>query len=321
MNLTIFSIEFEHVGAFIGSGLGIVGSILCFWCSRFVSINIFPFKHYLTVLSWFNFWMSIVLLIPGYKWEHWCVIQPAFVTLVYVPPWGISSLMSFMYYFYYTRGWTVRRLTKRIAIPWSIVMFIYGVLSFVVYAIVAPGRVRDTNWCWINKEHTDLLYWLYVPTWVFLTICVLMGVLTANYSRKHPTVNLRTSRQLKTWFLFPFFALIVAFSPSARRIREIIKPGIYDLSWLTFLQGLIGGCLGFADFFLFYLLNKDIRKDIIFNLRNNTKKTVSTESKIKLIDEDSVDESPHENSDGSIQLSYGKKNNEESTSESDLLFI
>ncbi|KAJ6230726.1 g protein-coupled receptor [Anaeramoeba flamelloides] len=249
----------ETIGAFIGSSLSILGAILTFWFSRYVSLKILPFKHYLTTLSFFDFLIGVILFIPGRNLKHFCRIQPTFVCFIWSVPIGFSAMLSTMIYFNLAKGWSMKKLTKRILPPGVFIITSVAISTSLVYYYYGEAGVHNTNWCWIGPEQWQLILVMYIPYWTFTAICLAMGVALWRFFLKQKNQDIHTKWKARRWIIFPICVFFTIFFTSYKRIRQVIDWRLDDLHWLDFLQGLMTPLVGFFDFILFYLLDPQIR--------------------------------------------------------------
>ncbi|KAJ3448047.1 transmembrane protein [Anaeramoeba flamelloides] len=288
MCLLLLSTSIETIGTFIGAPLSILGAILTFWFSRFVSMKTFPFKHYLTVLSFFDFILAVILFIPGYKFDNFCKIQPIFVAVTWNVPIWCSAFLSCGIWFHVVKDWSLKQVSKRVLPIFLLLLIPVEILEAVVFYYRGRGKQDFTNWCWIVKEERFLILTLYIPYWGYSLICYLFSGFLANYYCRKKQQDKLTKYKIRRWLLFPILLFIITIWTSIKRIRQVYNPRVMELAWLDFCQGLFSPLIGFFDFLLFYIFDPSIRKEVVMNI----KKEIEHESplEVPLLTNSSVDE-------------------------------
>ncbi|KAJ3446929.1 g protein-coupled receptor [Anaeramoeba flamelloides] len=275
----------ETIGAYIGSSLSILGAILTFWFSRYVSLKIFPFKHYLTTLSFFDFLIGVILFIPGRNLKNFCLIQPTLVCFIWSIPIGFSAMLSTMIYFNLAKGWGMKKLTKIILPPGVFIVGLVAVATSLVYYYYGEAGVRNTNWCWIGPEQWQLILVMYIPYWTFTAICLTMGIALWRFFIKQTNQDIHTKGKARRWIIFPVCVFFTIFFTSYKRIRQIIDWRLQDLHWLDFFQGLMTPLVGFFDFILFYLLDPQIRTTCFKEMKSQAFDNNNEHEKTQLLQE------------------------------------
>ncbi|KAJ3426138.1 g protein-coupled receptor [Anaeramoeba flamelloides] len=259
----------ETIGTFIGAPLSILGAILTFWFSKYVSYKTFPFKHYLTMLSFFDFTMGVILFVPGAKFPAFCKIQPLLVAVTWIPPIWASSFLSCGIWFYVVKNWTLKQVSKRLLPIFTFLMIVIEVFEIYVFHYWGQGEKEYTNWCWVGKNKRLLILTLYSPYWFFVIVCLIFAFMLSKFYIQQPEQDLNTKSKIRRWLLFPVLLLLSAIWTSSKRIRQLVNPNADDLGWLDFCQGFFSPLIGFFDFLLFYIFDPMIRREVIENIKNN----------------------------------------------------
>ncbi|KAJ6242377.1 g protein-coupled receptor [Anaeramoeba flamelloides] len=141
-----FGYSIETYGTFLGSGLSVLGAILTFWFSRHVTLNMLPFKHYLTVLSFFDFFIGMILFIPGPKMDTFCSFQAASLCFIWPWPIGFSAMLSLMIYLQIVHGWELKRLSQIILPLWCFLILVCSIVSTCVYYYSSNQLIHGKTW-------------------------------------------------------------------------------------------------------------------------------------------------------------------------------